>query len=188
MTAGDLYTETWTQSVLSFWFDELGPEVWFIKDDGVDEKIRTRFSNLFQELSGQVNRLDVKTPEHALATVIVLDQFPRNMFRGEARSFATDGDALRLAKEAIARGFDKTLSDRERQFLYMPFQHAEDRGVQADSIKLYEQLDLPEVLDFARRHKQVIDEFGRFPHRNAIMGRPSTDDEKAYLEKPGSGF
>ena len=123
-----------------------------------------------------------------LARIVVLDQFPRNMFRDDARAFATDEEALALAKRAIAEGLDQELTRDERVFLYMPFQHSEDRDDQARAIALYAMLGKPLNLDFALRHQEVVDRFDRFPHRNVVLGRPSTEEEKKFLTEPGSSF
>ena len=123
-----------------------------------------------------------------LAAILVLDQFPRNMFRGDARAFATDEVSLELAKRAIADGFDEKLTRDQRVFLYMPFQHSEDRDDQARGIALYAMLGKPANLDFALRHQAVVDRFDRFPHRNALLGRASTEEERSFLTEPGSSF
>ena len=178
----------WPAHVRAFWFETLGPEQWFIKDVDVDKKITATFQQLYEELAVRPEHCPITTGADALALIIVLDQFPRNMFRDTPRAFATDDVALRLAEEAVAAGLDKTLSARECQFLYMPFQHSEDAAVHVRSIALYEALGLDSVLEFAQRHKQVIDRYGRFPHRNLVLGRCSTKAELDYLEQPGSGF
>ena len=123
-----------------------------------------------------------------LAAVIVLDQFPRNMYRGASRAFAADGAALSLAKEALMRGFDRELSIDERKFLYMPFEHSENPAEQARSMELFGTLESELDLDYARRHKEIIDRFGRFPHRNAVLGRISTPEEIEFIKEPGSSF
>ncbi len=179
---------SWPSQVRAFWFETLGPEVWFIKDVVLDQKITAIYQPLFESLIAASDQLRATTAADTLALIIVLDQFPRNMFRDTPRAFASDDVALRLAEEAIAKRLDNELSARECQFLYMPFQHSEDADVQARSIALYEALGLDGALDFARRHKQVIDRFGRFPHRNRVLGRTSTEAEVAYLDQPGSGF
>lgn len=178
----------WQEKVLTFWFEKLGPEVWFVKDADVDQIITTKFSSLYESLRQRAHGLKATEPRATLAMILVLDQFPRNMFRGSAEAFATDAIALRLSQEAIDQSLDAALDQRERQFLYMPFQHSEDLEVQRRSVHLYEKLGLDTVTDFARRHKEVIERFGRFPHRNAALSRTSTDAEKAYLAEPGSGF
>ncbi len=127
-------------------------------------------------------------PDGYLAAILVLDQFPRNMFRGDSRAFAADAAALALAKRAIAEGIDARLSPEQRAFLYMPFQHSEDAADQERSVQLFTALGNLLNLDFALRHKAIIDRFGRFPHRNAILGRATTQDEAAFLKEPGSSF
>jgi uncharacterized protein (DUF924 family) len=127
-------------------------------------------------------------PRIALAAVIVLDQMSRNMFRGTARAFAADPQALRVAEAAIAGGFDAGLSKDQRRFLYLPFEHCEDRAAQARAVALMASLDDPDLVKWAQAHRAVIDRFGRFPHRNGILGRPSTAEEIEFLKQPGSSF
>ena len=174
--------------ILEFWFGELSTKDWFRKDAALDERIATRFRDTYEALSERVPEDWLASPEGCLAAVIVLDQFPRNMFRGDKRSFATDAAALQLSKRAIAAGFDAKLDVDRRAFLYMPFQHAEDAADQARSVELFEGLGKPIERDFAARHKAIIDRFGRFPHRNAVLGRDSTEEEIAFLKQPGSSF
>jgi uncharacterized protein (DUF924 family) len=174
--------------ILGFWFGELGHQDWFRRDEAIDATIASRFGGVYQELRGGVPETWLATPEGVLAAILVLDQFPRNMFRDDARAFATDGMALALAKQAIADGIDKTLTPDQRAFIYMPLQHSEDDADQALSVGLYAMLGIPLNLDFALRHKAVIDRFGRFPHRNAVLGRQSSAAEAAYLAKPGPPF
>ncbi len=174
--------------ILQFWFGELSTKDWFRKDVALDERIATRFRDTYQALSERVPDDWPASPEGCLAAVIVLDQFPRNMFRNDKRSFATDAAALALSKRAISAGFDAKLDADRRAFLYMPFQHAEDVADQAQSVELFEALGKPVERDFAARHKAIIDRFGRFPHRNAILGRDSTAEEIAFLKQPGSSF
>jgi uncharacterized protein (DUF924 family) len=169
--------------VVRFWFEELEPKNWFRRDTSVDAAIKTRFGEIYQHLKDGVPEDWLDTPKGYLAAIIVLDQFPRNMFRDDARAFATDGAALALAKRAIAQVFDKRLAPEERAFLYMPFQHAEDAQDQARSVGLFTALGNPFNLDFALRHQAVIDRFGRFPHRNQVLGRASTAEEEAFLAK-----
>ena len=170
----------WAAQVLHYWFDELQPDAWFRKDERVDAAIRTRFGELHEQLA-QIHPEQLATPLESIAAVIVLDQFPRNLFRGSPRAFATDALALSIAQQAIAAGFDEQLTPQQRLFLYMPFQHAEDRAVQARSIELFTQLDDPENLGYARRHREIIDRFGRFPHRNEVLGRVSTPQEAEFI-------
>jgi uncharacterized protein (DUF924 family) len=174
--------------ILHFWFEELSRKDWFRKDEALDSTIASRFGAIYHELSAGVPASWLETPEGVLAAIIVLDQFPRNMFRGDARAFATDEAALELAKRAIADGFDEKLTRDQRVFLYMPFQHSEDRDDQARAIALYAMLGKPSNLDFALRHQAVVDRFDRFPHRNALLGRASTDEERNFLSEPGSSF
>jgi uncharacterized protein (DUF924 family) len=175
-------------AVLAFWFEELSPEQWFAKDPLLDATIRHRFGELYEALAADGPGDWEETAEGALAAVIVLDQFPRNIFRDRPRAFASDGQALGVAERAIARGLDAELAPARRAFLYMPFQHSEDPGVQSRSVALFEDLGNPRTLDFARRHRAIIDRFGRFPHRNAILGRETTAEEAAFLQEPGSAF
>ena len=174
--------------ILHFWFEELSRKDWFRKDEALDSTIASRFGAIYHELSAGVPASWLETPEGVLAAIIVLDQFPRNMFRGDARAFATDEAALELAKRAIADGFDEKLTRDQRVFLYMPFQHSEDRDDQARAIALYAMLGKPANLDFALRHQAVVDRFDRFPHRNALLGRASTEEERSFLTEPGSSF
>jgi uncharacterized protein (DUF924 family) len=170
----------WAAQVLHYWFEELRPAAWFRKDERVDAAIRERFGALHEEL-GRMRPEQFTTPLESIAAVIVLDQFPRNVFRGSARAFATDALALAIAQHAIANGLDLQLTQQQRLFLYMPFQHSEDRAVQARSIELFEQLGIADNLDYAHRHKDIIDRFGRFPHRNEVLGRRSTTEELQFI-------
>ena len=170
----------WSAQILRYWFDELHSDAWFRKDESVDAAIRERFGALYEQLA-QIRPQQIATPLESIAAVIALDQFPRNMFRGSPRAFATDALALSIAQHAIARGFDEQLTAQQRLFLYMPFQHAEDRAVQARSIELFSRLGLDENLDYARRHKEIIDRFGRFPHRYEVLGRESTGAEREFV-------
>jgi uncharacterized protein (DUF924 family) len=174
--------------ILAFWFGELQPAQWFRPDPALDASIAARFGDTLIALRQHVPPVWTATPRGTLAAVIVLDQFPRNIHRGTPGAFASDAAALALASDLIARGGDRELNDVERQFLYMPYQHAEDLGVQERSLELYRALGNANVLDFAQRHRDIIARFGRFPHRNAILGRVSTAEETAFLTQPGSSF
>ena len=176
------------EEVLKFWFDDLSPDDWFKSDEAVDGHIRERFQELHETLREQVPETWRNSARGCLAAVIVLDQFSRNMYRGASRAFASDGAALSLAKEALARGFDRELSMDERKFLYMPFEHSENPAEQERSIELFSTLESELDLDYARRHKEIIDRFGRFPHRNAVLGRISTPEEIEFIKEPGSSF
>ncbi len=167
--------------VLHFWFTELRPEQWW-RDDTLDQQIVSRFGEVFERLETGVPDAWLETPRGVLAAVLVLDQFPRNMFRGTARAFATDSAARRLAEHAVERGLDQALSVDERLFLYLPFEHSEDGADQERAVALISALGNAQYTDFARQHKQVIDRFGRFPQRNAALGRVSTPEEDAFLE------
>lgn len=174
--------------ILHFWFEELGPKDWWRKDDALDATIAARFKGAYEELRESVPASWLESPEGILAAILVLDQFPRNMFRDDARAFATDAEALALAKRAIAAGMDARLEPDKRAFIYLPFQHVEDRADQARSVELFTALGQKLNLDFAARHKEIVDRFGRFPHRNAILGRTSTEEELEFLKQPGSSF
>ena len=175
------------EHVLRFWFEELDPEDWFAKDSALDQLIRQRFLATYEALSEAVPASWLANRRGTLAAVIVLDQFPRNLFRDDPRSFATDATALEITKRALDQGLEREMDVNERQFLYMPFQHVEDAEEQARSVILFAELD-ESTLGFARRHQAVIDRFGRFPHRNAVLGRQSTPAEIEFLKEPGSSF
>ena len=170
-------------SVLKFWFGELQPEQWWKQDDQVDNAVRERFSGLYEKLANNMPADWLETARGRLAAVIVLDQFPRNLFRGSPKAFESDARALALAQDAVDAGLDKVLTIDERAFLYLPFEHCEDAEMQARCVALYEELGDQGYLDFARKHKLVIDRFGRFPHRNAVLGRETTDAEREFLEQ-----
>jgi uncharacterized protein (DUF924 family) len=176
------------EEIVSFWFKELKPEDWYWADTTRDAAIAKRFCGVYARLRAGVPPDWLDSPQGVLAAILVLDQFPRNMFRGKREAFATDAAALHLSKRAIEQGLDLQLPPAQRAFVYMPFQHSEAAADQARSITLFTALGAPLNLDFARRHRAVIDRFGRFPHRNAALGRSSTDEELAFLEEPGSSF
>ena len=142
------------------------------------------FGALHERLAQDVPDAWLATPRGSLAAVMVLDQLPRNFFRDDPRAYATDKKALALAKAAVDRGADAHLSDTERMFLYVPFQHSENAADQARSVALYEKLGGEQGIDFARKHRDVIDRFGRFPHRNKVLGRESTPEEVEFLKGP----
>ena len=176
------------EEVLVFWFEELSPEQWFKKDAVVDAAVRAKFSTLYEELAGNGGQTWTDSPRGCLAAVIVLDQFPRNLYRDDRRAYTTDAVALTIAKSAVHRGFDEALSMHERKFLFMPFQHCEDVTDQNVSVELFSSLGDPKALEYAIRHKDVVERFGRFPHRNAALGRMSTPEELEFLTQPGSSF
>ena len=172
--------------VMAFWFSPPVQPLWFASTPAFDATLRTRFLKTYQAaVSGQLADW-ATTAEGALALTIVLDQFPLNMFRGQPASFATEAAARVVADQAIARGFDQTLPPEQRSFLYLPFMHSETWADQERSVALYQQPGLEESLRFARHHAGLIRRFGRFPHRNAILGRVSTAEELAYLASPSA--
>ena len=186
--------------VLDFWF---GPrsgatplqarEVWFRKSPAFDAEIRERFGAALEAaLAGRLHEWEA-TPEGALARILLLDQFTRNAFRDTPRAFAGDPQALATARALVAGGSDRQLVPMQRWFVYMPFEHAEDPAAQDESVRLFTELSqqasgFESALDYALRHRDVIRRFGRFPHRNAILGRDSTESERDYLRQPGAGF
>lgn len=174
--------------VLDYWFDELTPEQHFKKDAMLDKEIGQRFGVLRDSLFATDAAGWDDTPSHILAAILVLDQFSRNLFRDQAEAFAADPLALDLCLAAIARGFHADLEARRRAFLYMPLMHCENMGVQLYSVRCYSDPGLESNLAFARAHAEVIERFGRFPSRNAALGRISTPQEKDYLAQPGSGW
>jgi uncharacterized protein (DUF924 family) len=172
------------RDIIDFWFG-LRPEQWWQPDEALDAEIRGRFEELWREERGRHPSEFLASAEEALAAVILFDQFPRNMFRGHANQFSTDPLGLAIAKAAIDKGFDQLLPQTERSFLYVPFQHSEALEDQKRSLILFHRLGDQEMLSFARKHHDVIARFGRFPHRNAILGRRSTSEEEAFgLEVP----
>jgi uncharacterized protein (DUF924 family) len=176
--------------VLRFWFGE-GAEYgkahkrWFEKSPAFDAEVRSRFLRVHESLARFNDWLD--SPGACLARIIVLDQFPRNMFRGTPRAFETDGLALAAARHAIAGGYDRDWLRVEKIFAYLPFEHSEALADQQRACELMRPLG-EEQYDYALRHKAIIERFGRFPHRNAILGRASTAEEIEFLQQPGSGF
>jgi uncharacterized protein (DUF924 family) len=189
------------QEVLDFWF--LPPSAeghgkarreWFRKDSHFDAAIAERFGGaIAQAVAGGLRDWDHQGAQGTLARILVLDQFTRNAFRGTPDSFSGDGLALAAAIELEASGADRTLTPMQRWFAYIPFEHAEDARMQEKSVTLFAELvgcgpDFAGALDYAHRHRGVIARFGRFPHRNAILGRASTPEELAFLSQPGSGF
>jgi uncharacterized protein (DUF924 family) len=178
----------WVSDVLSFWFEETRPEQWFRKDAAFDESVRRRFLALHEVLASRPSEELFGDARTALAAIIVFDQMPRNMFRDHPQAFATDKKALGIAIAAVARGLDEAMTKDERVFCYLPFEHAEDSQSQARCVALMTALGDPELTRWAEAHKAIIDRFGRFPHRNAMLGRPSTPEEITFLDEPGSSF
>jgi uncharacterized protein (DUF924 family) len=183
--------------VLLFWFGAPGErgkphKRWFVKNEAFDREIRERFLALYEEAAaGKLAHLKESAPD-CLALILLLDQFPRNMFRGTRRAFASDPLALEMARHAVAQGFDRAMLAVERMFVYLPFEHSEALADQLNSCELFRPLDaFPETNDvygYAVLHRDIIQRFGRFPHRNAILGRASTPEELEFLKGPGSSF
>ncbi len=187
------------RDVLAFWFGEPAQAdygrartAWFSKDEAFDVRVRERFRASWD--LAREGRLDAWLGDALplLAFIVLTDQFPRNMFRGTPRAFATDGIALAAARIAVARGHDRMLPPVQRWFVYLPFEHAEDIAAQRGSLRLFAGLtgdaDSAGTIDYAQRHYDIVERFGRFPHRNAILGRASSAAEAAFLLQPGSGF
>lgn len=194
-------------SVLEFWFGTCDPdgaidptrrEMWFKSGAQHDDEIRSRFGGLHERASRGALDAWAATARGRLALIVILDQFSRHIHRGMAQAFAQDPAAQELTIAGIDDGIDRELAPVQRSFFYLPLEHAEDRALQARSVECYERLaatvadrwlkDYESFLDYARRHRDVIERFGRFPHRNAALGRASTPEEIAFLEQPGSSF
>lgn len=174
--------------ILKFWFEEIEPKAWFAKDLAFDQGIKTRFGELLsQAINGELYHWRT-TPQGRLAEIIVLDQFSRNIHRDTPLAFAADPMALALAQEAVAAGVDKQLQPKQVPFLYMPYMHSESRAIHEVALILFNREGAENNLAFEQRHKAIIDRFGRYPHRNAILGRQSTQEELAFLAEPGSSF
>ncbi|WP_417618229.1 DUF924 family protein [Oceanisphaera sp.] len=188
------------QSVLTFWFEELEPAQWWQKNQRLDRDIKARFGDLHRQVClGELFEWRA-CAKGRLAEIIVLDQFSRNIYRDTPRAFAADGMALALAQEAISAGAEQTLTPQQRVFLYMPMMHSESLKIHELALALFEQNAEPEAgyeheqsgaassLHYERLHKDIIARFGRYPHRNAILGRESSAEEVAFLQQPGSSF
>lgn len=203
MSARDPALPDEARAVLDFWFGASGDpahgqrrRAWFEKDPAFDAQIAARFGTLIERaLAGGLAqwRADPVQPLPALAQVVVLDQFTRNVFRGSARAFAGDAIALATAQALVDAGADRRLGGVQRQFAYLPFEHAEDLALQRIAVRLFEQLErdwpaLAGVAEWARRHRDIVERFGRFPHRNLQLGRVSSDEELAFLRGPDSSF
>lgn len=189
------------QEVLDFWFGPPGSEIaggprreWFVKSDAFDDQVRQRFGTAIdQAIAGGLREWDAEGPQGVLARLLVLDQFTRNAWRNTPQSFAGDTLALAAARQLVDSGAHKELPPLQRAFVYMPFEHAEDAYMQERAVELFTNLaaehpGFDEMLDYAHRHRGVIARFGRFPHRNEILGRASTPEEIEFLRQPGSRF
>lgn len=178
----DSATTEWIDDVLAFWFGELGPEQWFTGGAELDQAIRDRFSKLHADLALSLPPDCHSEPRAALAAIVVFDQFPRNIHRGKAQAFATDAIAIALARNAVDRELDAAMGADERKFLYMPFMHSEVLADQERGVDLFRALGDQEALDYAVEHRDIIAEFGRFPHRNRALSREATEAERKFLE------
>lgn len=184
--------------ILAFWFEDPTGQtttyrkVWFSKNADFDQEIRDRFLGVYTQAKDGVLTHWQETPHGCLALILVLDQFPRNMFRDQPEAFATDQKALACAQHAIAYGFDEMLPLIQRWFVYLPFMHSESLEMQQQSVELFRQFtndpDTQSSYPYALKHLEVIERFGRFPHRNSILGRESTFEETEFLQQPGSSF
>ena len=181
-------TSITAQDVLNFWFKESSPEQWFSKSDLFDQRIHTHFFELHQQASAGELFGWRTTAQGRLAEILVLDQFSRNLYRDASHAFAQDSMALVLAQEAVALGLDAQLNQTERAFLYMPYMHSESALVHAVGEPLMRERAPQHTHEFELKHKVIVDRFGRYPHRNAVLGRKSTPEEIAFLEQPGSSF
>ena len=176
------------QAVLDFWFREIDAKQWWTKSAEFDQLIESRFGSLHTAAARCELYAWRETPPGRLAEIIVLDQFSRNMFRDQPQAFACDALALALAQTAVAAGADAALEIRQRSFLYMPYMHSESPLIHSTALALFSQAGLESSLASEHHHKAIIERFGRYPHRNAILGRPSTTEELKFLATPGSSF
>jgi uncharacterized protein (DUF924 family) len=175
-------------AVLAFWFEEIEPADWWKKDPAFDQRLKDRFGGI-HEAAARCELFHWREhPRGRVAEIIVLDQFSRNMYRDHPLSFANDAMALTLAQEAVDRGIDKLLSTDEKAFLYMPYMHSESRKIHEIAVTLFSQPGLEMGLEFEQKHKAIIDRFGRYPHRNKILNRISSEEEVLFLETPDSSF
>ncbi|QOD11767.1 DUF924 domain-containing protein [Psychrobacter sp. 28M-43] len=194
------YLDPDARAVLDFWFDKNNEAYWFERNDRFDKQIQEKFGSIWEAAkqgecvtwriaeSSLDGNSSITALAGRLAEIIVLDQFSRNLCRGQASAFAQDGMALALAQEAIQQPYFDTLPMQWRRFIIIPFMHSESAMIHKRYLPLFEQLDDANTLDFEHRHKQIIDQFGRYPHRNEVLNRDSTEDEKNFLKQPNSSF
>ncbi|MGP4846772.1 DUF924 family protein [Marinobacter sp. 1Y8] len=194
------YLDPDARAVLDFWFDKNNEAYWFEQNDRFDKQIQDKFGGIWEAAkqgecvtwriaeSSLDGNSSITALAGRLAEIIVLDQFSRNLCRGQASAFAQDGMALALAQEAIQQPYFDTLPMQWRRFIIIPFMHSESAMIHKRYLPLFEQLDDANTLDFEHRHKQIIDQFGRYPHRNEVLNRDSTEDEKNFLKQPNSSF
>ncbi len=176
------------QEIIDFWFNEIDSKYWFKKDPSFDQQLKQRFLSTYHAAT----RCELfewrQTPEGSLAEIIVLDQFSRNFFRESAKAFEFDPLALALSQSAIEKGFDQEISINRRSFLYMPFMHSESLKIHDQALKLFAVKGLENNLIYEKKHRDIIAQFSRYPHRNKVLGRESTAEELAFLSQPGSSF
>ncbi len=177
-----------SDDVISFWFNEITPQDWWKKSDAFDQKITSNFKTIYEKAAAGELYQWRDQPLSSLAEVIILDQFPRNMFRDTAKAFATDVLALCLTQNAVDKGFDKELNPSQRAFLYMPMMHSESLEIHEQAVKFFNAPGMENNLNFELKHKAIIDRFGRYPHRNGILARTSTQLEIDFLKEPNSSF
>lgn len=178
------------EDILDFWFKDTSPQQWFQVNPDFDQQIRERFHAKYEKAKDGILDDWRKNAEGCLALCILLDQFPRNMFRGTKEAFATDAKALVVAKFAVSKGFDQVLTPEKRRFIYLPYEHSENLNDQRKCVELFEKMvkDDPLGYEYAQKHLKVIELYGRFPHRNKILGRDNSAEEQEYLAQPGAGF
>lgn len=176
------------QDILNFWFNADTQPFWFQKSTDFDQKLHQRFADILNQAKQAELWTWRENAEGRLAEIIVLDQFSRNLYRDQAAAFAQDALALALAQETIQLGLDLQLQPEQRSFLYMPFMHSESKVIHEEALKLFEALGNQINLDFEKKHKVIIDRFGRYPHRNEVLGRESTPEEIEFLKQPNSRF
>ncbi|WP_028465451.1 DUF924 family protein [Nisaea denitrificans] len=174
--------------VYSFWFEECSEKQWFEKDPELDRQIRERFGALVEAAAEGKLEDWLETPRGALAYILLLDQFTRNIHRGSGKAFAADAKARAAAIKVLVDGYDGESTDREKTFLYLPFEHSENLEDQERCVALFEAIGDDRLTDYAVRHRDIIARFGRFPHRNDVLGRESTEAEQEFLKQPGSSF
>ena len=177
-----------SEVIIKFWFHDISPKSWFKKSIDFDHEIKTLFLKTYQDILAGKNVEWRATASGRLAEIIVLDQFPRNMFRDSPQAFAADPMALNLAQQAVNSGDDQKLPIEQRAFLYMPFMHSEDKKIHEKAVQLFSQKGLEKNLEYEIAHKKIIDRFGRYPHRNEILRRTSTPEELEFLKQAGSSF
>ena len=175
-------------NILKFWFFECSPKDWFKKDIKFDQLVEKKFLKLVNHALQNKLNLWEKSPDGSLALILLLDQFTRNIFRGDPKSFFGDDKALEISLNCIEAGLLEVFNEHERQFMMIPMMHSEDLDVQENSLPFFKKYSNEKVFDFALKHRNIIKRFGRFPHRNKILNRSSTEEELNFLNKPGSSF